>query len=222
MIGALAAVLRRDLALAVRAGAGAELGLMFFLILIVLVPFAIGPDRQAIGTVAPAVLWLGALLATLFGLDRLLQSEEEEGSLDLLLGAVAPLELILLAKALAHWLVTGLPLSLAAPLLGVMLAIEPAAMLPLAGALLVGTPAVTLVGLVGAALTVSLRRGGLLIAVVVLPLCVPTLIFGVAAVRQAALGEAAATPFLFLAGLTLLMLVVAPVAAAAALRLARE
>ncbi|WP_284179148.1 heme exporter protein CcmB [Rhabdaerophilum sp. SD176] len=216
------ALLLRDLRLARRVGAGAELGLVFFLILVSLLPFAIGADQRFISRIAPAFLWLSALLATLLGLDRLLQADEEEGVLDQFLLSGTPLELIVLAKALAHWLVTGLPLSLAAPLLGLMLAIEPQAMAPLALSLLIGTPALTLIGLIGAALTVSLKRGGLLLSVLVLPLTVPTLIFGATLVKEAALGRPYTTPMMLLGGMTLLMLVIAPVSAAAALRHARQ
>lgn len=216
------AILARDLRLARRVGAGAELGLVFFLILVSLLPFAIGADQRFISRIAPAFLWLSALLATLLGLDRLLQADEEEGVLDQFLLAGTPLEGLLLAKALAHWLVTGLPLSLVAPLLGLMLAIEPQAMIPLALSLLVGTPALTLIGLIGAALTVSLKRGGLLLSVLVLPLTVPTLIFGATLVKEAALGRPFTTPLMLLGGMTLLMLVIAPVSAAAALRHARQ
>lgn len=216
------ALLLRDLRLARRVGAGAELGLVFFLILVSLLPFAIGADQRFISRIAPAFLWLSALLATLLGLDRLLQADEEEGVLDQFLLSGTPLELIVLAKALAHWLVTGLPLSLAAPLLGLMLAIEPQAMAPLALSLLIGTPALTLIGLIGAALTVSLKRGGLLLSVLVLPLTVPTLIFGATLVKEAALGRPYTTPLMLLGGMTLLMLVIAPVSAAAALRHARQ
>lgn len=216
------ALLLRDLRLARRVGAGAELGLVFFLILVSLLPFAIGADQRFISRIAPAFLWLSALLATLLGLDRLLQADEEEGVLDQFLLSGTPLELLVVAKALAHWLVTGLPLSLAAPLLGLMLAIEPEAMAPLALSLLIGTPALTLIGLIGAALTVSLKRGGLLLSVLVLPLTVPTLIFGATLVKEAALGRPYMTPLMLLGGMTLLMLVIAPVSAAAALRHARQ
>lgn len=221
-MSALVATLRRELVLARRIGAGAELGIVFFLILISVVPFAIGADQKLIGRIAPAILWLAALLATLLGLDRLLQADEEDGVLDHLLLSETPLLLILGAKALAHWLVTGLPLSLAAPLLGVMLAIEPAAMLPLALSLLIGTPALTLIGLIGAALTVSLKRGGLLLSVLVLPLAIPTLIFGVTVVKEAAAGRDHSTPLMLLSGVSLLMLAIAPLAAAAALKFARN
>lgn len=222
MIATLRAILARELTLAARIGAGAELGLVFFLILISVTPFALGPDQKLLSRLAPALLWIAALLATLLGLDRLLQADEEDGIVDEMMLSDTPLELTLLVKALAHWLVTGLPLALLAPVLGLMLAISPAAMLPLALSLVVGTPALTLVGLVGAALTVTLRRGGLLLSVLVLPLTVPTLIFGVAVVREAAEGRAYSTPFALLAGVSLITLVVSPIAAAAALRMTRS
>jgi heme exporter protein B len=221
-VSAWMALLRRDLQLARRVGAGAELGLVFFLILVSLLPFAIGADQRFISRIAPAYLWLAALLATLLGLDRLLQADEEDGVVDQLLLSGTPLEWLLLAKALAHWLVTGLPLSLVAPLLGLMLAIEPQAMAPLTLSLIVGTPALTLIGLIGAALTVSLKRGGLLLSVLVLPLTVPTLIFGATLVKEAASGRAFTTPLMLLGSMTLLMLVIAPISAAAALRHARQ
>jgi heme exporter protein B len=219
---ALFAVVRRELTLARRIGAGAELGIVFFLILISVVPFAIGADQKLIGRLAPALLWLAALLATLLGLDRLLQADEEDGIVDHLLLGGTPLMLVLAAKAFAHWLVTGLPLSLVAPLLGLMLAIEPQAMLPLTLSLLIGTPALTLIGLVGASLTVSLKRGGLLLSILVLPLAIPTLIFGATVVKEAAAGRAWYTPLMLLSGVTLIMFVVAPLAAAGALRFARN
>lgn len=221
-MSALLAILAREMRLARRIGAGAELGLVFFLILISVIPFAIGADQKLIGRLAPALLWLAALLATLLGLDRLLQADEEDGVIDHLLLSGTPLPAILATKALAHWLATGLPLSLAAPLLGLMLAIEPEAMLPLALSLVLGTPALTMIGLVGAALTVSLKRGGLLLSVLVLPSAIPTLIFGATVVKEAAEGRAYATPLMLLTGVSLLMLVIAPLAAAAALKFARD
>jgi heme exporter protein B len=216
------AVLRRDLLLARRAGAGAGLGLMFFLVLIAIVPFAIGADQKLISRLAPALLWISALLATLLGLDRLFQADEEDGALDLFLLSPASLVLLVLAKALAHWLVTGLPLSLAAPLLGVMLAIEPQAMGPLMLSLLIGTPALTLIGLVGAALTVSLNKGGLLLSVLVVPTAIPTLIFGVSVAKAAAAGQDYGHLLLILVGTTLFALAISPLAAAFALRQARS
>jgi heme exporter protein B len=219
----LLALIRRDLVLAARIGGGAEVGFVFFLTLIAIIPFAIGPDQKLLGRLAPAVLWIAALLATLFGLDRLFQADEEDGALDQLMLADAPLELIVLAKCTAHWLTTGLPLALGAPLLGLMLNLPGEAMLPLCLTLLAGTPAITLIGAVGAAVTVSLRRGGLLLAVLVLPLAVPTLIFGVAAANAAVVGPTPfGMPFLLLVATTLVALAACPLAAAAAIRLVRS
>jgi heme exporter protein B len=217
------ALVRRDLSLAGRIGGGAEVGLVFFLALVAIVPFAIGPDQNLLGRIAPAILWIAALLATLFGLDRLFQADEEDGALDQLMLADQPLELVVLAKCLAHWLATGLPLALAAPLLGLMLNLPAQAMLPLAATLLTGTPAITLIGAVGAAVTVSLRRGGLLVAVIVLPLAVPVLIFGVAAANAAITGPTPfGTPFLLLLATTLAALAICPLAAGAAIRNVRN
>jgi heme exporter protein B len=219
---ALLALIRRDLMIASRIGGGAELGVVFFLTLTSIVPFAIGPDQNLLGRLAPAVLWIAALLATLFGLDRLFQADEEEGALDQFLLSETPLELIVLAKCIAHWLTTGLVLSLAAPVFGLMLNLPVEAMLPLVATLLVGTPAITLIGAVGAAVTVSLRRGGLLMAILVLPLTVPTLIFGVGAANAAIVGPTPfGAPFLLLLATSLAALVVCPLAAAAAIRLVR-
>jgi heme exporter protein B len=213
------ALLARDLTLAARIGGSGWLGVLFFLMIVTLVPFAIGPDLALLSRIGPAILWIAAVLATLIGLDRLFQADEEDGSLDLLRSAPAPLEILVLAKVTAHWVTTGLPLALAAPLFGLLLALTPAAMAAVVATLLVGTPALTFIGAVGAALTVSLRRGGLILTVVVLPLMIPTLIFGVSA-ANAALGGTVpfATPFLILIALSLVAAVVGTVGAAAALR----
>lgn len=216
---ALCALLVRDLRLAVRVGGGALIGVLFFLIVVTLVPFAVGPDLALLARMGPAILWLGALLASLLALDRLLAIDHEDGSLDLILTARVPLELAVSVKALAHWLTTGLPLVVAAPLLGLLLNLDPKATGAVAVTLLAGTPALTFIGLVGAALTVALRRGGLLLAVLVLPLTVPVLIFGVAASNAAIVGPVPfGTPFSILCALTLISLVIGPVAAAIALR----
>jgi heme exporter protein B len=214
---ALAALLLRDTRIAVRVGGGALMGVLFFLIMVTMVPFAIGPDLALLARIGPAILWLGALLATLLGLDRLLASDHEDGSLDLMLMSRTPLELIVCAKATAHWLTTGLPLVVAAPLFGLFLNIEPRATAVVALALLAGTPALTFVGLIGAALAVALARGGLLLPILVLPLAVPVLIFGVAASDP---GHAApfGTAFTLLLAMTLISLVVGPFASAAVLR----
>jgi heme exporter protein B len=216
---ALTALLIRDLRLAVRVGGGAMIGVLFFLIVVTLVPFAIGPDLGLLSRIGPAILWLGALLANLLALDRLIAMDQEDGSLDLILMAPAPLELAVAAKALAHWLTTGLPLVIAAPLLGLLLNLDPLATGAVAMTLLAGTPALTFIGLIGAALTVALRRGGLLLAILVLPLTIPVLIFGVAAANAAIVGPAPfGAPFAVLCALSLMSLVIGPFAAAIALR----
>jgi heme exporter protein B len=218
-MAALAALLRRDMRLAVRVGGGALMGVLFFLIVVTMVPFALGPDLALLARTGPAILWLGALLASLLALDRLFAADHEDGSLDLILMGRAPLELAVAVKALAHWLTTGLPLVIAAPLLGLFLNLSPIAIGAVALTLLVGTPALTCIGLVGAALAVALRRGGLLVPVLVLPLAVPVLIFGVAASNAAATGPMPfGTPFTVLVALTLFGVVLGPFAAAAALR----
>jgi heme exporter protein B len=213
------ALVVRDLRLAGRIGGSGWLGLVFFLMIVTLVPFALGPDLNLLSRIGPAILWLAAVLATLIGLDRLFQADEEDGSLDLLRATPAPLEIVVLAKVAAHWLTTGLPLALAAPLFGLLVALTPEAMAAVAGTLLVGTPALTFIGAIGAALTASLRRGGLILAVLVLPLMIPTLIFGVSAANAASGGTVPfLTPFLILAALSLTAGVVGTVASAAALR----
>ena len=219
MTRSLFAIVARDLKLAARIGGSGALGLVFFLMLVTLVPFALGPDLNLLARIGPAILWLAAVLATLIGLDRLFQADEEDGSLDLLCAAPAPLELIVLAKAVAHWLATGLPLALAAPLFGLLVALTPTAMLAMTATLIVGTPALTFIGAVGAALTASIRRGGLILAILALPLMIPTLIFGVSAADAASGGAVPiATPLLILAALSLIAGVVGTIGAAAALR----
>jgi heme exporter protein B len=216
---ALAALLARDLRLAVRVGGGALIGILFFILLVTVVPFAVGPDLPLLAHLGPAIVWLGALLASLLALDRLLAMDHEDGTLDLIFTARVPLELAVAAKALAHWLTTGLPLVIAAPLLGLLLNLEPKATAAIAVTLLAGTPALTFIGLIGAALTVALRRGGLLLAILVLPLTVPVLIFGVAASNAAIAGPVPfGPPFTVLCALTLMSVVIGPLAAAIALR----
>jgi heme exporter protein B len=218
-MSALAALLVRDMRIAVRVGGGALIGVLFFLVVVTLVPFALGPDLALLKRIGPAILWLAALLASLLALDRLFAVDHEDGSLDLLLMSRAPLELVVAVKGLAHWLTTGLPLIIAAPLIGLLLNLDGLAEAALVLTLLVGTPALTFIGLIGAAIAVALRRGGLLLAVIVLPLTVPVLIFGVAAANAAVAGPVPfGTPFTVLCALTLASLVVGPFAAAAALR----
>jgi heme exporter protein B len=218
-MGPFLALVARDLRLAARIGGSGVLGLVFFLMIVTLVPFALGPDLNLLARIGPAILWLAAVLSTLIGLDRLFQGDEEDGSLDLLRAAPAPLEMIVLAKVVAHWITTGLPLALAAPLFGLLVALTPQAMGAMVATLLVGTPALTFIGAIGATLTATLRRGGLILAILVLPLMIPTLIFGVSAANAATGGTVPfATPFLILAAISLITAVVGTVASAAALR----
>jgi heme exporter protein B len=220
MIRILLVVFLRDVTLARRIGGGGVLGLVFFLSLVTVVPFAIGPDLRLLSRIGPAILWIAALLASLLGLDRLFQADHEDGSLDQMLLSPTPLELIVLVKCMAHWFVTGLPLVLLSPLFGLMLDLDGSALRAVAATLLVGTPTFTFLGAIGAALTVTLRRGGLLLSILVVPLAVPVLIFGVSAAQS---GTAPVlTPFLVLCALGLASIALAPIAAAAALRGAGE
>ena len=217
-MSALTAIIRRDVALSWRVGGGAAIGVLFFLSVVVLMPFAVGPDLGLLQRLGPAILWLGAMLASLLTLDRLFLADYEDGSLDLIVMSRSSLELVCLAKAVAHWLASSVPLIIAAPVLGLLLNLDGRAMLAVMLTLAVGTPALTLTGLIGAALAVTLRRGGLLLPVLVLPLSIPTLIFGVIAAETATSGDGFAAPLSILAALSLIGLVVGPVAAAASLR----
>jgi len=212
------ALLLRDLRLATRAGGGFGLSLAFFLIVTVLVPFGVGPEGGTLGRIARGILWVGALLSCLLSLDRIFALDREDGSLDLLATAPIPLEGVVAVKAAAHWLTTGLPLTLAAPVLGVLLNLPEAAFGWLALSLMLGTPALSMIGTFGAALTVGLKRGGLLLSLLVLPLYIPTLIFGAEAAKRGAEGLAAGTPLLMLAGITAGSVAILPFAAAAAIR----
>ncbi|MCF3641320.1 heme exporter protein CcmB [Rhizobium sp. TRM95111] len=213
------ALLLRDLRLSVRAGGGAMIGVLFFMTVVAVIPFGVGPDLNLLARIGPAVLWIGALLASLLGLDRLFQAEREDGSLDLLLMQETPLVLTVLVKCLAHWVATGLPLVVAAPLLGLFMNMDEVAIGATMLTLVVGTPAITFIGAVGAAVAVSLPRGGLLVSILVLPLAIPVLIFGVSAVYAAVEDPAPfLPPFMILSAITLFFAVLGPLAAAAALR----
>lgn len=223
MIDSFAAIVGQTVRLSLKSGGGALVGLIFFLAVVTVVPFAVGPDLNLLSRIGPAVLWIGALLATLLGLDRLFQDDRDDGSLDLLALSGVPLEMIVLAKALGHWLATGLPLAVAAPVLGLLLGVE---LLPLGAVLLTllaGTPGLTLIGTIGATLMTALGRGGLLVAVLVLPFAIPVLVFGVSAAAATIVGSGPfLPPFLILVALTLISAIVAPVAGAAALRASFE
>lgn len=211
----------RETRLGIRAGSGALTGVLFFLAVVAVIPFGVGPDLNLLARIGPAILWIGALLASLLGLERLFQADREDGSLDLLILADNRhmLALTVFVKCLAHWTAQVLPLVAVAPLLGLFMNVESLGLGAATLTLLVGTPAITFIGAVGAALTVALPRGGLLVSVLILPLTVPVLIFGVAASRGAVADpDPFLPPFLILAALTLFFAVIGPVAAALALR----
>ncbi|MGC4024365.1 MAG: heme exporter protein CcmB [Mesorhizobium sp.] len=215
----------REVRLGVRAGGGALTGVLFFLAVIATVPFAIGPDLNLLARIGPAILWIGALLASLLGLDRLFQADREDGSLDLLILATDRFSFVLavITKCLAHWVTGVLPLVIAAPLLGVLMNMTPTGIGATTLTLLAGTPAITFIGAAGAAVAVALPRGGVLISVLILPLVIPVLIFGVSASYGAvAEPDPFLPPFLMLSALTLFLAVVGPVAAALSLRWASD
>lgn len=209
------ALFRRDVMLSLRQGGGFGLALGFFVLVAVLLPLGVGRDLVLLERLAPGLVWLGAALAALLSLDHLFQADLEDGSLDHFFLADTPLELLVLAKVAAHWLTTGLPLALAAPVLAVLLNLEPGDWLALVVSLLLGTPALSFIGAAGAGITAGLRRGGLLLSLLVLPLYVPVLIFGAATAANGFAGPET----LLLAGMSLFSLVMGPIAAAAALRL---
>ena len=213
------ALLIRDLRLAVRAGGGFGLGLAFFLIVVVLVPFGVGPETALLARIAPGILWVAALLAALLSLDRIFALDFEDGTLALLATSPLPLEGAALCKALSHWITTGLPLTLVAPALGFLLSLPGPAYGLLFASLLIGTPALSMIGAFGAGLTVGVRRGGLLLSLLVLPLYVPTLIFGAEAVRRGAAGLEAGGSLILLGAVTLGCFAILPFATAAVLRI---
>jgi heme exporter protein B len=213
------ALLRRDLRLAIRAGGGFGLGLAFFLVVIVLIPLGVGPQVDTLAIIAPGILWVAALLAALLTLDRMFALDFEDGALALMATSPLPLEGVALVKACAHWTTTGLPLAVLAPLLGVLLNLPAPAYFPLFLSLMLGTPALSVIGAFGAALTVGIKRGGLLLSLLVLPLYVPTLIFGAQTVRLAAQEQTYTTPLLLLGALSLGCFTLLPFAAATVLRI---
>ncbi len=221
MIG-FAALMARDLRLVWRRPGDVAVVLAFFVVATVLFPLGIGPEANILARIAAGVLWCAALFAALLSLDRLFATDYEDGTLDLLLLAPWPLELAALAKCAAHWIVTGLPLAVLAPLLGVAFGLDAPALAALGTTLLVGTPTLSLVGGLAAALTLGARRSGALLALLALPLCVPTLIFGASAVETITMGEGFAVHLAILAALALVSLATLPWAIAAALRQAGE
>ena len=222
MVGVFLRLIGRELTLAVRGGIGSLMTVVFFVIAVTLFPLGIGPELGLLSRIAPGAVWVAALLAALLSLDRLFVADHEDGSLEQLMLGTLPLEFVVLAKTAAHWLTTGLPLAAAAPILALLLNMSTDGLVILIVSLLLGTPILSLIGAVGAALTVGLRRGGALIALLVLPLYVPVLIFGVGAVEGAVLDVGVHANLSILAGGLVGALVLGPLAAAAALRMTVE
>ncbi|WP_424983407.1 heme exporter protein CcmB [Maritalea sp. S77] len=216
------AVLTRDMKLATRIGGDSLTVLLFYIMTGAIMPFAIGPDKDQLAQLGPAIIWISALLSLLLALDRLFRMDHEDGSLLAMRQASLPLEMIVVAKICAHWVTTALPLIVATPILAILLNLEIDQTLRVIFTLLVGTPALICFGAIGAAVTVSIKRGGLIAPILILPLSIPTLIFGVSAVSSGAIANAQDAALLFLAGFTLLSLVFTPFAAALALKMAAE
>ncbi len=217
------ALFLRDIKLGIRAGGGMLTGILFFMIVVAVIPFGVGPDLNLLARIGPAILRIGALLASLLGLDRLFQAERDDGTLDLLMMQETPLTLVVIVKCLAHWVSAVLPLIIAAPLLSLFMNMDEAAIGALVLTLLVGSPAITFIGAAGAAVAVSLPRGGLIVSILVLPLAIPVLIFGVSAVYAAVEDPAPfLPPFFILIALSLFFAVIGPFAASLALRASSE
>ena len=214
------ALLRRDIALALREGGAIGTALGFYLIVVAILPLGLGPDLNLLSRIAPGILWVALLLSALLSADRIFHADHEDGTLEALALGPLPLEAVAAAKAAAHWLTTAVPLALMAPLLGLMLNLDIAAYPPLVGTMLVGTPAISVIGSIGAALTLGIRRGGLLLPLLVLPLFIPVLVFGVGTISAILSGPSGFLgPLLILAAFSLASIVLAPLATAAALRL---
>lgn len=216
---AFAALLRRDIVLSLRSGGGAGLGAGFFILILVLAPLGLGPESSLLRSAAPGLIWIAALLATLLGLERVIEPDVQDGTLDLLRLSSLPLEFVVLAKVAAHWLTNGLVISFLAPLVAPILYLQPEVLWILALSLVSGTPGLSFIGMAGAALSAGVRRGGVLLALIVLPLNIPALIFGASAVGAAQRGGDPTQALLLLASFSLIAAVVACLAGAAALRL---
>lgn len=222
MLATLRWVIQRDATLAWRGRAGVLSTLFFFIIVVSLFPLGIGPEFSILRTIAPGVVWVAALLASMLSLDRMFAHDFLDGSLEQLMLSPRPLSIVVLGKIIAHWLVTGLPLVLIAPVLGLQFDLPPGTLPTLMVSLLLGTPALSLIGAIGAALTLGLRGGGVLVSLLVLPLCIPVLIFGAGAV-EASINGTSAEPHLSLLGAVLVLaLLFVPWATAAALRISIE
>lgn len=216
------AILQRDLRLALRQGADSVMVVAFFIVTTTLFPFGVGPEVNILARIASGVIWVSALLAAMLSLERVFQADYEDGTLELLTLSPVSLELLILGKVLAHWLTTGLPLIIAAPLMAVMLNMDQDGFVTLMIAMLLGTPALSLIGAIGAALILGARRGGVLVSLLVLPLYIPVLIFGAGAVEAALLGISATAQLQIMAAILLLTSAAAPFATAHAVRQAME
>ena len=215
-------VVKRDIKIGWQGGSTSSMVVAFFIIVVTLFPLGVGPEQSVLARIAVGVIWVAALLACLLSLDRIFQADYEDGTLDQYALSRLPLELIVIGKSLAHWLTTSLPLILITPVLAVLLNMNDAALLPLIYAMLIGTPALSLIGTIGASLTVSLKRGGVLLSLLILPLYVPVLIFGVMAVDAGISSIGSNASLLFLAAVTLFSLAITPWVSAAAVRLALD
>jgi len=216
------AAVYRDLLLAVRKPADVLSALVFFVIVVSLFPLGVGPEPELLKTIAPGIIWVAALLASMLSLPRLFASDHADGTLEQMLLSAAPLGAIVVAKTVAHWLVSGLPLVLMSPVLGLQYDLDPLSLLALAGTLLVGTPVLSFIGSIGAALTLGVRSAGVLLSLLVLPLYVPVLILGTGAVDMAGAGLGAQAHFLLMGALLVVSAAFAPWAAASALRISSE
>ena len=222
MTAAFFGLVRRDLVLALRQGGDVGLVLGFFVLAVLLFPLGVGPEPALLGRIAAGIIWVAALLAAVVSLDRLFAADYADGGLDLIVLGGLPLELAVLAKSAAHWLTTGLPLVVVSPLLALFVDLDPAAIPVLVAGLLIGTPALSLLGAIAAALTLGARRPGVLVSLLVLPLYLPPLIFGTGAVEASLAADGARANLLLLGAVTLATLPLAPLAAAAALRQALD
>ncbi len=215
-------IIARDLRLALRHGSSVTMVVAFFVIVVIMFPFAIGPEQNILQRMSVGVIWVAALLSCLLSLDNMFQGDYEDGSLDQFVLSPVPLELVVMAKFIAHWLTSSLPLILITPLLGILMNLPERGYLPLILTMLVGTPALSFIGGIGASLTVTLRRGGVLLSLLILPLYIPVLIFGVLAVQASVAGQPATEHILLLGAFTLFSAAIAPWAAAAAIRAGLE
>ena len=217
-MGTLLAVIRRDLSLVMRQGSDAFVVLIFFVVTVTLFPLGVGPDPLILQNLASGIVWVSALLSAMLSLDRLFQTDYDDGSLELLVLSPYPLELVVLCKCLVHWLTTGLPIMLISPVLALMLNIKTGAFLYLISSMALGTPIISLLGAVGAALVLGSRRSGVLIALLIIPLTTPILLFGVAAIQAATEGYSASSPLMFLGALLLFSIALCPWVIASSLR----